>query len=464
MSDISYLHRDFIDFAAGMPAIAISWRQIKRDVKYLEGELAGTNPDRPAPSLANIPMPVFDLAFSVFVEHLEVKQSGSHAVLDVKFRANVHLLGLPTEVIYSYVIETPNPVTLVLDYNRPGNEVFWRQQGSVIPRINGQFGPNADAVLAKSKIPEPRRDTYLSDVDRNIKWLTGSNFINLVTNVLIRYSLGELAWWFRFAEPIRFSVTSSHILITASRATLTIGDCNPESIEIEADPDFPYKETIPAPKIVSDHIDFAVYAPRTRLFQFFAKKIEPAVNVADNGGGVIKWSIDGSIGLKSLILDILTTQGLSGVLFVRAQVDFVAAARAWIDGPSGSRLSLASASVLGKGNFEAEIALQVVPKGAYVEAILRVTRADIPPGGVDWEVHTKLGWPLDQVASIILDYISKNEIRKLEGSVTRLGKWSVLGMPYKYLETLPNGYTPDTSVQGLHKVSSMFCLHGRKED
>jgi len=294
MSDISYLHNDFIKVAAGMPAIAISWQQIKRDVKYLEGKLAGTSPDQPAPSLANIPMPVFDLAYSAFVEHLEVKESGNHAVLDVKLRANVHLLGRPTEIIYSYVIETANPATLVLDYNRAGNQVFWRQQGNVIPRISGQFGPNADAVLARTKIPEPRRDTYISDVDRNIKWLTASNFINLVTDALIRYQLDELAWWFRFAEPIQFAVTSSHILITASRATLIVGDCNPDSIEIEPDLNFPYGERIPAPTIASDHIDFAVYAPRTRLFQFFAKKIEPAVLVADHGGGVISLVPSGS--------------------------------------------------------------------------------------------------------------------------------------------------------------------------
>lgn len=456
---ISYLHADFVEFAAGMPAIAVSWAQIKRDVNYLAAQLSGVNPSKPAPSLGDIPMPLYGLAYSVFIEDLAISQSGKHAILTARMAANVHPHGAPDEVIYAYLIETKIPAKLTLSYDTPTSELFWSQSGNAPPVINGQFGPNADAALAKTTIPQPQRDNYLLEVDRTIKWLTGPSFVNLVVGALTRYSLRELTPWLRFLEPLRISVRTTHILVTASRATMTVGDCDPQTVTIEPDPNFPYGEPIPNPTIDSAKIDLAVYVPRTRLFEFFANKIEPAILVADRGGGLIKWSIAGSVGLKALVLDILTAEGLSGVLWTRADVDFVAAARAWVDGPCGIQIGLASASVIGKGHFEAEITLRVDLQGSYVEASLHITAADVIP---DWDVHTPLFWPLDEIASSILEHISRNEVRKLVGSVSRIGRWYVLGMPYKYRETLPADAIVSSSAQGLKQVSSVFCLHHRR--
>jgi hypothetical protein len=239
-----------------------------------------------------------------------------------------------------------------------------------------------------------------------------------------------------------------------SRATLLVGDCTPEAITIEPDPAFPYGEAVPAPTLDSSDIELAVYAPRTRLFEFFAKKVSPAIMVSDSGGGVVKWSLAGSIGLKSIVIDLKSAQGLTGVIAIDASVDFVAGARAWIDGPSGSKLSLASASVLGTGDLGADIQLAVDVAARSLEAVLTVTHSSLP--NVSWDIGTPLGWPLDQIAGEILNHVSRQEIQKLAGSVSRIGKWEVVGLPLKYLDTYRQWETPVAHSEGLSRVSALM--------
>lgn len=451
----SPLHSQFIVFAKGMPAIAISWAYIQRDVDALLKTLAGTNPGQPAPSMRDIPMPVYGLAYSVFVQSLTIAQSGNNATIQISIAANVHPRGNPDKVIFAYDLQTTNPAVITLDFSKDTNEVFWRAQGSVVPTIQGAFGPDADTALAMTTIPVPQRDTYLTEVDRPIRWLTAPTLISLVTDALPRYALGEFVPWLRFVEPLRIRTIGTHILITASRAHQTIGACSPTDVVIEPDPAFPYGEVIPAPSGFLA-ADMALYVPRTRLFEFFAKAIEPAILVSSSGGGVIKWSMAGSVGLKQLVLDILSANGLSGVLWTRAVVDFVASARAWIDGPCGTKIGLASASVIGKGAFEAKITLTLDLAAAVVEATLEVTQADLP--NVDWDVHTPLGWPIDAVAGEIINHISTDEVRKLVGTVKKLGRWSIVGLPWRYVENLPTSHTLTPISEGLANVSVIVAL------
>lgn len=451
----SGLHDDCIQFAQGMPAIAISWQRIGKDVNAFLKTLAGTNPGKPAPSMGDIPMPLYKLAYSAFVTKLTVQRSGNTALLDVELIANVHPSGMPDKVIYSYTVKTTNPAVLTLDFDKALNEVFWRQQGNVVPDITGNFDVNADAALALTTIPDPKRDNYVKDVDVPIKWLTAQSFIGLVTTALPRYSLGELVPWLTFLEPLRIKVTAAHILITSARAQMKVGLCNPVDVIIEPDPAFPYGATIPNPS-VSVVSDFALYVPKTRLFEFFAKEIEPAVLVSSSGGGLIKWSLAGSIGLRKITLDIHSATGISGVLGIEASVDFVGAARAWVDGPSGMKLGLASASVLGSGDFSGDVKIDVDLPTATIEAELQITKADLP--NVSWDVNTPLGWPIDDVAGEILNQVAKNEIKKLVGQVKKLGRWSVMTLPWKYIETLPAGTTPKTACEGLKNVSGLFLI------
>ncbi|SDO98962.1 hypothetical protein SAMN04489798_4389 [Pseudomonas arsenicoxydans] len=452
-NDITRLHSSFIEFAKGMPSVGISWQLVNRDVQALLKTLSGVNPNSPSAYMGNIEMPVYQLAYSVFVDTLTVSPTGSGASLYTKLTANIHPLGRPGEVIRSYEIETSNHAKLSLGLDEATNEVFWRQQGGVIPRITPSWGPDADNILSSTTIPAPQKDNYLAEVEAQIIWMTGPTFVSLVAGVLPRYQLTEIIPWLRFSAPLVVSIEPSHILITAPRARMTIGDCMPETIDIIPDPAFPYGEAIPTAIVNSDDIDLAVYAPRTRLLSFFADKIKPAIMVSDSGGGVIKWSANGSIGLTSLEVDITTSRSLSGVIIVKAVIDFHADARAWIDGPCGTKASLASANVDGQGQFEADIKIDVDLNLRIIEATLVISRSDLT---VDWDINTPLGWPINEIGGEILNRMSKDEVRKLNGKVIKLGRWDILGLPISYLDSLGNYYSPIPVNEGLSKVSAMF--------
>ena len=179
---ISYLQRQFIDFAAGMPSVAISWQSIERGVTALRTSLAGVNPNAPAASMDNIPMPLYRLAYSVFVNDLSVSNNAGRVELIAKLTANVHPIGQRDQIIRSYVIETIQRPQLILSYDDVSTGLYWTQQGSVIPTITpSNWLATSDAALALTTIPVPQRDNYLSQVEVPIIWLTGSAFISLVT-------------------------------------------------------------------------------------------------------------------------------------------------------------------------------------------------------------------------------------------------------------------------------------------
>jgi hypothetical protein len=110
---ISTLHSRFIQFAASMPAVGISWSQVDRDVSEIFASLTvgAVNPTNPSPALGNIPMAGYGLAYSVFLERLSLGPPavpGGPALLDVAVTANVHPLGQPAQVIRTYHVQT-NP-------------------------------------------------------------------------------------------------------------------------------------------------------------------------------------------------------------------------------------------------------------------------------------------------------------------------------------------------------------------
>jgi hypothetical protein len=209
--------------------------------------------------------------------------------------------------------------------------------------------------------------------------------------------------------------------------------CTPQTIDVVPDPTFPYGQPVPAPTLRGPHLDFAVYVPKTRLIDFYAAQIMPAVAVSDSGGGVIKWLMDGHVGLRKLTIDVQTAQGISGIISIQAGVDFLAYAKAWVEGPCGTQIAVGSATVQGDGTFGADIAIVIDLVSGYIEADLTVTQSVINP---HWDIHTPFGWPLDAVADEVLNNISRDQVRKLAGTAMHLGRWSILALPASYLNYL----------------------------
>lgn len=438
---ISDLQYRFITFAKGMPAIAFSNDQMDRELKQIVEKLKGQFPDHPATSTADIPMPTYNLAFSVFLKDLKVELFSGYAKLSAELIATVHRRGRPDEVIREYRVDTVDPIKIVFDYDAVNRELYWRQDGVAVPKITPSWNANADAVLAQTTIPDPKKDTYLAEVETPILWSTRNTFVALLIDVLPRYPLGEMAPWLSLLEPLRFDFAGDHMIVTASRAQIAVGGCSPSTIIVEPDPDFPYGEQIPNPTFKAKSVDIAVYLPKTRLIDFVSGSIEPAILVANQGrSGIIKWSVSGAFGLKQLTAEIKTGivypngTSVSGIIGLFTAIDFVGAARAWVDGPSGSKLGLAGGSVLGSGEFSADIRIEANVSAGFVTGDLQVTKSELTH--IDFDVNTPFGWPLDAIAGEILDHLTRKEIRKLTNRVVHLGRWDFMGIPLSYLDSL----------------------------
>jgi hypothetical protein len=466
---ISILQHQFISFAKGMPAIAFSNDQIDRELMQLETKLRGQYPDQPAIVTGNIPMPVYGLAFSTFLESLKVTLYPGYAELEATIIATVHRQGRPAGIIREYRVETEDPIKIVFDYEATEREVYWRQDGISFPKITRTWGPDADTVLALTTIPEPKRDTYLSEVETQIIWSTRNTFVALLIDVLPRYPLGEMCPWLSFIEPLRFDYGVEHIVVTASKAQISVGGCTQSTIIVEPDPEFPYGEAIPSPSFSAREVDIAVYIPKTRLIDFVSGSIEPAILVANKGRqGSIKWSVSGAFGLKQLTADIKSglafgrpnRPGVSGVIGVFTAIDFVGAARAWVDGPSGTRIGLAGGSVLGSGEFSADIRIEANLSVGFITGDLKVTRSELID--IDFDTSTPFGWPLDAISGEILDHVAKKEIRKLTNRVVHLGRWDFMGIPLSYLDSL-GVYRGLAVMEGLKGVSAYMGIAQRAD-
>jgi hypothetical protein len=459
-NDISDLQAQFIDFAKGMPALGFSWDLISNQFSALQKLLAGVNPAKPASSMGDIHLPLSGLAYSVFVEDLALAQSARGPTLNIKIVANVHIQSRPDQVIRSYEITSSAPVSLSIDLNSANNTLYWKINGGVTPTINPSWAATTDQALALTNIPVPQRDNYLSQVETPIIWLTAPTFFDLVAAALPTFGLSDIVPWLVFLRPILPSYGTNYLLVTSAHASMIVGDCTKQTIDIVPDPNFPYGRPVPAPKLPDPSVAMAIYLPRTRLIDFYATQIEPAVMVTESGGGIIKWSLGGSVGLKSLAVDIQTAQGLSGVISIGAAVDFVGAAQSWIDGPCGTRLSVADANVLGSGNFGADITLKFDVTTGYLDADLKVTVANINP---QWDVHTPFGYPLDAIADDILDAVSKNEVTKLVGKTQHLGSWNVFALLPRDIGLLSR---PGSAVapysEGLSQVSAYMGVRVRR--
>ena len=68
---------------------------------------------------------------------------------------------------------------------------------------------------------------------------------------------------------------------------------------------------------------------------------------------------------------------LTGLVSTKAKVDFFGLAKAWVNGPCGSRRNLAKADVIGEGKFGADMSFKFDLKTGSIDAELTVTRADL---------------------------------------------------------------------------------------
>ena len=153
---------------------------------------------------------------------------------------------------------------------------------------------------------------------------------------------------------------------------------------------------------------------------------------------------------------------LRGTLSTSTAIALTGVARAWIDGPCGTKVGLASASVQGDGAFGADIVITYrspgTPRtpdyGATLEAELVVTRLELDPN-IDIDA---VGWPIDEIIGELIDHLVAREIHKLAGVVRKLGKWDVVAVPSWLVELLNTEARLAPVIESLDDVASVIGI------
>ncbi|WP_298974327.1 hypothetical protein [uncultured Roseobacter sp.] len=468
-TDLQY---HFHNFAGGRPALAFSRTRLEEVIAQMGNVLAGVFPDAPHSMMRNAKLPVYDLAYSGFVRVLRLDLTSGTPTLESELTATVHPYGDPSRVIATYDVSLGRPLDLYMAYSEASRELRWASTTSPLANVSPSFTADAEMILKDLGVPEPVLDTYERKVETTIVWNTSNTFVPLVLNALPPVDLGEVAPWLTLLDPLHFDFGDRYVVVTSDKVKMTIGGCSLVDVIIEPDPDFPYSMPDPVETSKSSsHV--SVYLPKTRLVEFVANNVLPAIMYdTGNRGGIVKWRMNGAFGLKKFTVDVsggvqvgnpwsgnLT---LRGTLSASTAIALTGVARAWIDGPCGARVGLASASIQGDGAFAADIALTYQSPGgpgtsdygATLEAELIVTRSELDPS-IDIDL---VGWPIDDIIGELVDHLVAKEIHKLSGIVRKLGKWNMLAVPAWLVDILGDDTRFAPVVEALAGVSTAIGI------
>ncbi|MDD9996687.1 MAG: hypothetical protein OXQ89_02975 [Rhodospirillaceae bacterium] len=460
------------DFAGGRPALAFSIEHIQRAIDAFGKALAGRFPDKPNPVMRDVRLPVYDLAYSVFLKELNLSIRDGSPQLWIKLLATVHPYENPSRVIATYEITIDKPFEVFLSYSETTRKLRWASQAIPLATVRPEFTENAEDILRKLNVPKPVLDNYERKVEAVILWTSSSSAVQLVVNALPPIDLGEMVPWLTLLDPLELNYGGRYLIISSEKVRMTIGACSPVDIIVEPDPKFPYQAADPIETKKSRSVA-AVYLPKSRLVELVSRNVIPAV-MYDTGerGGIIKWRMNGAFGLKEFTVDVAggilvgnPWSGdfkLSGTLSASTAVNLSGVARAWIDGPCGVRVGLASASVQGDGRFGAAIEITyhspggvgTSDYGATLEARLVVTRSELDPN-IDIDA---VGWPIDDIIGELVDHLVKKEIHKLSGVVRKLGKWDMVSVPSWLVDVVEDRARLGPVIESLSGVSSVIGI------
>ena len=83
-----------------------------------------------------------------------------------------------------------------------------------------------------------------------------------------------------------------------------------------------------------------------------------------------------------------------------------------------------------------------------------ITDLDLVPS-----IDTQLaGWPIDDIADVLIDYLVEREIHKLARVIHKLGMWDMLSVPSGVVELLNNGMRFAPVIESLDGVSTVIGI------
>jgi hypothetical protein len=298
------------------------------------------------------------------------------------------------------------------------------------------------------------KQRFLEEIFYGFKWV---NDANLLPSIIRNIPFPQLQKWFlpfALQFPFDYAIQDGYLIIWTKLVSNIFHNCGPaQTPSTPPKSGFQVRAGSPAPSSPYDNYSppFALYIAATNLVSWQANQLAPAVMLSGSGGGFIRWGYDLAVGVKSFMLDLIPAPN-GGGLALHLDLRVAGIATAWIDGPSGTRLSLASCSLTADGTVDASAVVEYVPKTGQIDldttihAAIDKSSIDLSGGGL-----------FNEVEADVIEFLIKSGLFNIDTSY-----YSRTRMPLVNL----NDVTPRTRSQALQRIGdlSMLTFYIDKDD
>lgn len=336
--------------------------------------------------------------------------------VSLQIRVWLHPAGDPSQEIVTLLYDVDHvPISATFDGN-VAEFVWTTASNKSATLLSEQWNPSDAPLLAAGYVAgdgSADRQLFKEEIYFGFVWV---NARNLLPAILRSIPFPQVQVWFlafRLQPPFQTKVEGGYIHVWTEQIIDVGHTCGISEIPSTAPgPNWKASAGTPGSPIDADEPPVAVYLAAINLARWQANGLAPAVMLSGSGGGFIRYSYDAAVSLQSFELT-LHPGPAGGTLSLDAKLRALGLASAWIDGPSGSRLSLISLGITADGDLRgsATATFNVSRARIDIEAHLRASidqrSVQIEGGGL---------WPLTVIIAEVAELLARNGAFKLTKS------------------------------------------------
>ncbi|MES0058380.1 hypothetical protein [Mesorhizobium sp. M0041] len=335
-----------------------------------------------------------------------------NADFDLSMQVHVwlHPRGNPNSPIVSLIYDI-SKAHLEPIYDATIQEFRWTSYSSASVTLVHESPLDDQALIDAGYATQDQSDNIVADKQRflqelfyGFKWL---NARNLLPGLILNIPFPQIQHWLlpvALQFPFSHAFQGGYIVIWTDVIRNVFHDCGGSENEVGDPPerDWQLRGSVPVPASPFDDAfpTVLLYVAAKNLISWEAKQVAPAVMLSKSGGGFIRWSYDAAVSVQKVRLELVPSP-TGGALELYMGLRAIGMASAWIDGPSGARLSLANASLTANGDVTARAAVEYNEKAARIELDASV-QARIDQSSIDINSGGLLGSAIGEIVEMLI--------------------------------------------------------------
>jgi hypothetical protein len=357
--------------------------------------------------------------FSFYIDDKTIKIS-SNWELSFDLRVAIHPPGRSRQEIVSIDFAVAS-VSLLAAYDNSTNQFRWAAPPGARIRNKGETWDTSGAGLATIGMT---KEQFLDDIYYGFRWVTGAQLLPTLLSGIPFPQIHEMLGCFRLKPPFRFEQVEDYFVVWTDQVELVSNLCG----ELEQ-PDQPPSgrwnrlgSQPPASPYDDRTPEVVLFVGAQKIASWHAQEFAPAIHYRQRGGGFVRWSYEGWVAINSLEIS-LEPRPDGGALLLSSDLYLRAHAEAWMDGPCGTRIDAASASISGEGAANAEIALAYdLPTSSIVMAMAVQGRID--PSTIDIDT----GGLIPAVVGEIFEALVRTGAVRVQSSLSHRSRTTLLDL------------------------------------